>query len=47
MLILAVGLMARASLGPVERLLNMLGEQRACAPVYAAPSCSTSSSASC
>jgi O-antigen/teichoic acid export membrane protein len=36
MLILAVGLMARASLGPVERLLNMLGEQRACAMVYAA-----------
>jgi O-antigen/teichoic acid export membrane protein len=35
MLILAVGLMARASLGPVERLLNMLGEQRACAMVYA------------
>ena len=35
MLILAVGLMARASLGPVERLLNMLGEQRACATVYA------------
>ena len=35
MLILAVGLMARSSLGPVERLLNMLGEQRACAAVYA------------
>ena len=35
MLILAVGLMARASVGPVERLLNMLGEQRACAAVYA------------
>ena len=35
MLILAVGLMARASLGPVERLLNMVGEQRACAAVYA------------
>jgi O-antigen/teichoic acid export membrane protein len=27
--------MARASVGPVERLLNMLGEQRACATVYA------------
>ena len=27
--------MARASVGPVERLLNMLGEQRACAAVYA------------
>jgi O-antigen/teichoic acid export membrane protein len=35
MLILVVGLLARASLGPVERLLNMLGEQRACAAVYA------------
>ena len=35
MLILAAGLMARASVGPVERLLNMLGEQRACAAVYA------------
>jgi O-antigen/teichoic acid export membrane protein len=35
MLILAVGLLARASLGPVERLLNMLGEQRSCAAVYA------------
>ena len=35
MLILVVGLLARASVGPVERLLNMLGEQRACAAVYA------------
>jgi O-antigen/teichoic acid export membrane protein len=35
MLILVAGLMARASVGPVERLLNMLGEQRACAAVYA------------
>ena len=35
MLILAVGLMARAALGPVERLLNMVGEQRICAFVYA------------
>jgi O-antigen/teichoic acid export membrane protein len=35
MFILAVGLMARAAVGPVERLLNMLGEQRACAMVYA------------
>jgi O-antigen/teichoic acid export membrane protein len=35
MLIMTVGLLARASLGPVERLLNMLGEQRACAAVYA------------
>jgi O-antigen/teichoic acid export membrane protein len=36
MFILAVGLMARASVGPVERLLSMLGEQRVCAAVYAA-----------
>ena len=36
MFIIAVGLLARASVGPVERLLNMLGERRACALVYAA-----------
>ena len=35
MLILAVGLLARAALGPVERLLSMLGEQRICAMIYA------------
>jgi O-antigen/teichoic acid export membrane protein len=35
MFILAIGLLARASVGPVERLLNMIGEQRACALVYA------------
>ena len=35
MFILAAGLMARASVGPIERLLNMLGEQRSCAAVYA------------
>ena len=35
MLILTAGLMARSAIGPVERLLNMLGEQRACAAVYA------------
>jgi O-antigen/teichoic acid export membrane protein len=35
MVILAVGMMARSSLGPVERLLNMLGQQGACAGVYA------------
>jgi O-antigen/teichoic acid export membrane protein len=35
MFILAAGLMARAAVGPVERLLNMLGEQRVCAAVYA------------
>jgi O-antigen/teichoic acid export membrane protein len=36
MLILAVGLMARAAVGPAERLLNMLGEQRICAAIYVA-----------
>jgi O-antigen/teichoic acid export membrane protein len=35
MFILAVGLLARAAIGPIERLLNMLGEQRICAMVYA------------
>jgi O-antigen/teichoic acid export membrane protein len=35
MFVLTGGLMARASVGPVERLLSMLGEQRACACVYA------------
>jgi O-antigen/teichoic acid export membrane protein len=34
MFILAVGLLARAAIGPIERLLNMLGEQRACALIY-------------
>ncbi len=33
--LLAAGLLARASVGPAERLLNMLGEQRVCAFVYA------------
>jgi O-antigen/teichoic acid export membrane protein len=28
--------LARSAVGPVERLLNMLGEQRICAAVYAA-----------
>jgi O-antigen/teichoic acid export membrane protein len=36
MFILAVGLVARAAIGPMERFLNMLGQQRACALVYAA-----------
>ena len=36
MAILAIGLMARASVGPAERLLNMLGQQRICAVAYAA-----------
>ncbi len=35
MFVLAIGLMARASVGPVERLLNMVGEQKLCAAVYA------------
>jgi len=34
MFIIAIGLLARASVGPAERLLNMLGERRACALVY-------------
>jgi len=36
MFILAAGLLARAAIGPIERLLNMLGEQRACALIYGA-----------
>ena len=36
MFVLAAGLLARSAVGPAERLLNMLGEQRACAAVYAA-----------
>jgi len=35
MFVLAIGLVARAAVGPAERLLNMLGEQRLCALVYA------------
>ncbi|MGD9847250.1 MAG: oligosaccharide flippase family protein [Variibacter sp.] len=34
--ILAIGLMARAAVGPAERLLTMYGRQKACAVVYAA-----------
>jgi O-antigen/teichoic acid export membrane protein len=34
MFIIAIGLLARAAVGPAERLLNMLGERRACAQVY-------------
>jgi O-antigen/teichoic acid export membrane protein len=33
--ILAIGHLARAAVGPVERLLNMLGQQNICALVYA------------
>ena len=35
MFILAVGMLARAAVGPAERLLNMLGERKECATVYA------------
>jgi len=35
MFILSIGLLARAAVGPVERMLNMLGERRNCAYVYA------------
>jgi len=33
--VLALGLLARASVGPAERLLIMVGEQRVCAAIYA------------
>ena len=36
MVILSVGMLARASVGPAERLLTMLGHQRACAYAYIA-----------
>ena len=36
MFIAAVGLVVRAAIGPVERLLNMLGHQQICALAYAA-----------
>jgi O-antigen/teichoic acid export membrane protein len=32
--ILSIGLLARAAVGPADRLLNMLGEQKICALVY-------------
>ncbi len=35
MFVLAVGLMARAAVGPAERLLTMVGQQRVCALAYA------------
>ena len=35
MFILAVGMLARAAVGPAERLLNMLGERKQCATIYA------------
>lgn len=36
MFILAIGMLARAAVGPGERFLNMLGQQRACAMIAAA-----------
>ncbi len=35
MFVAAVGLIARAAVGPAERMLSMLGEQRRCALVFA------------
>lgn len=35
MFILAVGMLSRAAVGPAERLLNMLGERKQCASIYA------------
>jgi O-antigen/teichoic acid export membrane protein len=35
MFVLAIGLLARASVGPAERLLTMVGHQRICAVAYA------------
>ena len=35
MFVLAVGLIARSAIGPVERLMNMLGQQHMCALAYA------------
>jgi O-antigen/teichoic acid export membrane protein len=35
MFILAIGMLARAAVGPAERLLNMLGERKQCAAIYA------------
>jgi O-antigen/teichoic acid export membrane protein len=35
MFILAIGMLARAAVGPAERLLNMLGDRKQCAGIYA------------
>ena len=35
MFIAAIGLVVRSAIGPVERLLNMLGHQHVCALAYA------------
>jgi O-antigen/teichoic acid export membrane protein len=36
MFVLALGLLARAAIGPIEKLLNMIGQQHLCAAIYAA-----------
>jgi O-antigen/teichoic acid export membrane protein len=36
MFVAAIGLVVRSAIGPVERLLNMLGHQHICAAAYAA-----------
>lgn len=36
MFVVSIGLLARAAVGPVERLLSMSGQQRLCALIYAA-----------
>jgi O-antigen/teichoic acid export membrane protein len=40
MFTLAVGMVGRAAFGPAERLLNMLGERKQCALIYAGASVS-------
>ena len=35
MFILSIGLLARAAIGPIEKLLSMIGQQRLCAGAYA------------
>ncbi len=35
MFILAIGMMARAAVGPAERLLIMLGDRKQCMAIYA------------
>ncbi len=35
MFVLAIGLVARSAIGPVEKLLNMTGQQNICAMAYA------------
>ena len=47
MFILAVGLLARAAIGPMERFLNVIGEQGTCALIYAGAFAINIGSASC